>query len=232
MTKRDWAILSCRILAMFLFIEGVSMLVQALGWLGVTFWGPWTLVKEYREIGLGAWVITLQPLLMVISACLVWWVAPNLARRLVGEEPHPGHPAPAAPGGLDQRGAMEVAFVVLGVYLLTKGLSHLVPGVFGMIWDVRDGLDWRPQLGGLLEPGVLVILGLCLVAGGRGIASLVTGLRSVGTQAADAQGSEMTGQVARRRLAMVALLLVVGLLILAALALGTWVAKHIVIVPF
>ena len=197
MTKRDWAILGCRILAMYLFITGLSSLVQTLALLGHATGA----LQMEGDLVQGAWSLALEPLLVVVFACLVWWQAPNLGWSLIGETAQGGTSAVAAPGGLDRQGAMEVAFVVLGVYLLTRGLSELVPGVYGIVWGPSRGLDWRDLLASQLQPVILVILGLWVVIAGRGIAP--------------------------GRLAMLGLLVAAVLLIVAGIAVGTWLARHI-----
>ena len=192
MTKRDWAILGCRILAMYLFITRLASLIEALALLGQAGGAA----KAEGEAAQGTWLLVLEPLLVVVFACLVWWQAPNLGWTLIGETPQAATSAAAAPGGLDRQGAMEVAFVVLGVYLLTRGLGELGPGIYGLVWGSSHGVDWKDLLGPLLQPGILAVLGLCLLIGGRGIASLVCGVRSGGAARADAQAREGTAQVA------------------------------------
>jgi hypothetical protein len=171
------------------------------------------------------------PTVTIIFACLLWCLAPRLAGRLLSGATEAELPAGGAAGGLDRRGAMEVAFVVLGMFLLAKGLSWLAVGIYSAVTGASRGLDWTRVLFLPVEATMLAILGLCLLAGGRGIAALVAGVRTVGVAPGDAPVDDLERQTIWRRLTILALLLFAAMLILVAIAVGAWFVAHVPRVP-
>jgi hypothetical protein len=182
MTKRDYAILGCRILALYLFAQAILSL-GAICILIYRFAGSatssdpagamqsWT--KEFISYGL-------FPLIMIVTSLAIWKMAPFLAGRLIRNMSDVDLPPAIPPGGIGREGAMEVALVVLGMYLTVMALPGIFVFAYGAILSAGDKQYLFPALDSLISYLVQLVIGVCLVVGTRRLISFISRLRTAG----------------------------------------------------
>ena len=87
MTKRDWAVLGVRLLALWLLVRAVMGLVHA-----VWFWLMFD--SDYPSRGVIVGSSFLQSGIPLLIGCLLWFLAGGLARRILpGDAGEPAKPA-------------------------------------------------------------------------------------------------------------------------------------------
>jgi hypothetical protein len=162
MTKRDYAILGCRILALYLFAQAALTLGA--------------IVAFHGFAGSAAWL--LLPLLVTILGLVIWTMAPFLGGKMVRPMGDVDLPPAVSSGGISREGAMEVALVVLGVYLMAMALIEISAYAYEVSLTV--GLQQYPPPVALIGHLVQLVIGICLVVGTRSLVSFVSRSRTAG----------------------------------------------------
>ena len=174
MNRRDFAVLACRLIAVYLLAQSVfffASLVHA--GIAMAFEpdrraGP-TPFLQWSQLAVLA--------LPVVAALLLLRFSESIGARLVpaGEEPAPGAQAP--------RSWLPFGLVLIGVLELVRSLPELVNAVGYALLIRSEGLQVPlfERFGSAILPSALRVgLGLWLVLGSRGIARMIEGVRGAG----------------------------------------------------
>ncbi|MEX2546019.1 MAG: hypothetical protein WD316_12895 [Phycisphaeraceae bacterium] len=178
MTGRDLATIVCRLLALYLF----AMALLRSDWVVALVWTVSALGENGMDMRgrVTAFAAAFVPPLLVLAAGVVLWLgAPRLGDRLAGSAAD----APL-PTQIDARTGQAMLFAVAGVIMIAVGVSELIYP-FAQ-WAYADPeltpLDygWGASLA---SRGLLVVIGVVLLLGGRGFAGLITRMRTFATPA-------------------------------------------------
>ncbi|HVS09668.1 MAG TPA: hypothetical protein VMS76_07310 [Planctomycetota bacterium] len=177
MNRRDFAVLACRLIAVYLLVESIFFFAS--------FLHNWIAFALDPEAGLPAsdwnqWSHLALLAFPMVAALLLLRFSEAIGSRLVpkGEEPAPS--SPAAPGAW-----LAFGLVLIGVLDLVRSVPELVNFV-GYAWSSAPELYPVPLVDrfgtGLIASALRVTLGLWLVLGSRGIARVIGRLRGAGLQ--------------------------------------------------
>ncbi len=177
MTGRELAMIACRLLGLYVLVMGLFRT----DWLTVSLVmlvGDWDDPDARVQ---AAWMLgsTIVPTLLMLAAGVVlWWTAPWLGSRLAGSAGDAN-----LPDQLDPNSAQAVLFAVAGVVLIAIGGTELIYPLLEWAYADPDMLEpLGPRwVGGLVSRIVMVLLGIGLLLGGRGLAGLITRLRTFAT---------------------------------------------------
>ena len=187
MTRKEIAALACRILALYLFVRAGLHLVNvvhmpiavAVGMLDNTF----VMANLYSLLfAVGGLVVPAAA--YITFGLLYWFKADALAARIVSEDP-----TPVASPALDRWGAMTIACVTVGLFLLVRSLGDLAAAIVAATADVEDVVLWR-QRRDLWGSIVKALLSVWLIFGSRGIVRTIRKLRTAGQKSPNDGGPE------------------------------------------
>jgi hypothetical protein len=177
MTRHEIATLACKLLALWIIIQGVLYLPYLLYWLflGIAtahneFAAGFQLSAVYSFLSIGSFLIGLA----------LWLLAPRLAARMVKSD----DTAIVFPD-LTQSSAMVVAFTAIGVFTLVPALKDLA----NLTMLYMENNSTQPQLWNNADTGtqlasfiIELLLSLWLIFGSRGIVRLVLWARTAATK--------------------------------------------------
>jgi hypothetical protein len=176
--RRDFAVLACRLIAVYLLLQSVFFLASLLH-AGIAM-----AVDPEQSAGgtsLLEWSQLLVLALPIAAALLLLRFSEAIGSRLVpkGEEPAPS--SPAVPGSW-----LAFGLVLIGVLDLVRSVPELA-SYLGYALSSAPDLFPVPLVerfgSGLIASALRVALGLWLVLGSRGIARVIGRLRGAGLQA-------------------------------------------------
>ncbi len=240
MTKKDYAILACRILALYLFVQAAMMLGSAMSAMftyGVaalaTDSSPdWAEFVSTSLVFVGTLVI---PLLLGLG---IWRLAPRLGAKMVGSLSNADEPTTLLPGHLTRDGVMEIAFAVFGAYLVIMSLWDVPVRGYHIYMAVKYERDPSLYIVYILGDFIQLGIGLWMMMRARGFVHFFGLARRVGISRGDGQSpSDSAGETAPvpKVMTWLAIAAVIGLALLlaaAAVAVGKWLGDRIVPVPF
>lgn len=151
LTRRDIALLACRILSLWMFLQFVQAMMAPLenitrftsyttgsagftGSSGAATGMPVTITVGTLTLPPAAtpWffgLLLIPPAIYALVAIVLWTAAPTLARRIIPE--FPGD-LPLASGDVDWR---SLVYSLFGLYLLSMDLPPLLWHLFGAFWE-------------------------------------------------------------------------------------------------
>lgn len=171
MNKREVASLACKILGLYMIIQGINVLANVLSVLAVT---P-------EQWGSGSSISILIPfLLFFILGVLLWFLADKLSSIMVKDE-----------GQLIDSFQMKtsdlqgILFSVIGLSLIGNALPKLLSTLTNM-YTMRDVPNMIPRsLPGAVGAITQVILGAIAFLGSSGLVNVLKKIRSVGLKSDD-----------------------------------------------
>ncbi|MCK4873568.1 MAG: hypothetical protein KAS72_12660 [Phycisphaerales bacterium] len=186
MTKHEIAKLSCRIVALCIvalalpYVWQLPLLVVSL--IVAVVRGDMDWYEVLGMLGFGGTVAV-----QVGFALLLWFKAAMVSRWMVGDGPQDDPAdADAVVGWPAMCEVQAVAFAVLGLWILTRVAPKLMHFGLLIIWKTEaDRFANRPFFSGedagqLASIILEIVLGLCLLFGGRRLAMWLFSLRKVG----------------------------------------------------
>lgn len=182
MTKRDWAVLACKTLALWILYHGLGQLAVFLSGVYDTY------VNSAGDSGL-LW--SSGPAVVMSFAVILWVGAPWFATRMFPED----GPGDVAPGNGE---------ALLSVAVLFMGSLIFLHGAFGILEAAVTALatrrfygqwDWPGWHGKLWSSVARIIVGLWLILGNRGVVCLLQRCRTFGWRAKAEAAAEQAEQI-------------------------------------
>ena len=184
MTKREIAVLACRIVALVALIN----VIQASAFLLPLLYEAFN--PEKFAAGMGSPIgyfplptllalVYLSPVvLLLLLAGFLWMQADYVAAKLVGDSDEN-----VVTTGVNES-AQALAFSILGAYVLTLALPRLSQLLVNA-WNVGSQnatlhRDWTGFAPNLVFAATEIVLGLYLLLGARGLVTLLSDIRNVG----------------------------------------------------
>ncbi len=179
MTRKDFATIAVRILALYSLIESVPFLGH------VVYYGLPSLVDFLRGYGVSSlhfvfFSETASFTLFIPVWAILWFKADAIAGRIVRKCHVEPEPAPSAAKAFDRQGTMIVGSSLLGLYLLVRSITAIVSEIGWLLRYIP------PHTGPQRSPVIMVsyliqlVLSLWLILGAKGIVALISRLRTVG----------------------------------------------------
>jgi predicted RNA-binding Zn-ribbon protein involved in translation (DUF1610 family) len=170
-TKREVAVLAVRLFALWLALRGLWSVLR----FGVAAQEAWP-TGSSADWAILLWFGVYAAINMALAGAL-WWAGPRFGRLLVRRD------GPAHTGGITANQLMQVAFSVVGLYLLASGLARA--GGYTGYWLFREagGYHIFGQSEFLFASGQSVI-GLIILARGP-LKRLIPWLRTAGQHPPD-----------------------------------------------
>jgi hypothetical protein len=168
MSRREIAALACRILALWVFLQGI---MNATGIVWLIYQNVLRFSRFQRDgyadlLGfttVGGVIFSAH----LIIALLIWWRASSIAARMVSEDP-----SPVSGVGLSRRDALAIGFPIAGACVLLSNSPALLNAVV-QLYRVSLGFPQIPRMQIELWGTVFqAALGLLLMFGGRWLARL------------------------------------------------------------
>ncbi|HDZ19838.1 hypothetical protein LCGC14_0321290 [marine sediment metagenome] len=177
MTKHDWAVLACKVLALWMLSRGVAW--GAMGVVGLVVGiseGLFSWTSSNRFGFLMSIPMAAPAVVALLFAWVLWTKADRLAVRMMGPEAGPSEMPP-----LEYEGLLSAAMATIGVLLLVLA----IPQSMGIIvWAINYSSDestvfynWRRALVMSLTQ---IVLGLWLTVGTKQVVRLLRRLRTFG----------------------------------------------------
>lgn len=191
MTKREVAVLACKVLAIYALLDAIKYagyyLFQPL---------PFMFAEGLDYVKALAWSVgLLSPLIEIAIGLWLWNKAGVVAAWMTGHDLQDNQYEPdAKPVRADLVAVQAVVFASLGVWALIGVVPHLISHVGWLIYDVASrtgsfGETLRSYShGDALADVVTIAIGLWLIFDGSGLAQLLTRLRYAGLQPVEREG--------------------------------------------
>lgn len=179
MTKREIAVLICKVLGIYAFINAVNSLPLILMPFIISVANGFEGTSRMEGVARWASVVNAVPLLLnVVAGVLLWSCANGLARRMVQDEKVE---TPIVIGSEIQ----IVAFSILGLFTLLQALPRIGQLVINLYNLSRQDALMRQNFQGTTASEVVTLviqlaLGSWLLLGSSGLVRLLQSFRSVG----------------------------------------------------
>jgi uncharacterized membrane protein YhdT len=175
--RRDFVVLACRLIAVYLLMQSLFFLASFLhGWLAIAVDPD----RSAGQLSLLEWSELAVLAIPVFAALLLLGFSEAIGSRLV---PKGVEPAPASTGA--PRSWLPLGLVLIGVLDLVRSVPELA-SYLGYALSSAPDLFPIPLVerfgSGLIASALRVALGLWLVLGSRGIARVIGRLRGAGLQ--------------------------------------------------
>jgi len=171
LSKREIASLACKILGIYIFIQGINILSSV-------FSVPFTTANQ-----IGYEVINfIFPLVYIIAGAFLWILSDKLSAIMVRGESNVTESL-----GLGANEIQRISFSVLGLYFLGNSLPKLV-STLSSIYVMKMGGTSVSTLRLILGAGGAVaeiIVGLGIFLGSRGLVNFLKTIRTVGLKRED-----------------------------------------------
>ena len=181
MSKRDIASLACKVIAVFLILQAISVMAN--------------LLSFYVSLPVIMGMAEREPLVnmifpyifFLISGILLWIFSDKLAILMVKEEEDSETAASMSIKGTDIE---RILFSVLGLYFMAHSLPYIVSMLTNMYW-----MSDIPQASMRVLPDALgkitqFIMGLAIFLGSQGLVGLLKTVRSIGIKQAEEANQE------------------------------------------
>jgi hypothetical protein len=125
---------------------------------------------------------------LALLAAGLWWNAPAIGRQMTLDQPGDSGSTP-----LTAETALSVAFATVGLYIVATWLQTFVQiatlvgfarYTFGNLW--RDK-QWQPTI---IQDGLMIVIGVWLMFGGRGVVRLVARARQAPQESSAANSTD------------------------------------------
>ena len=181
MTRREIAVVACKVLALWMIAQGVFFACHGLLLFVITAIGSMTDHARFGWDEMLVMTVTSTPgLAMLVVGILVWLKAPWLGRRMVGDDP-----TPVTRSDITSQSVMSITCAGVGVFLLVPTLRDLA-GDFILIskTDVPFSEFWRSANwhADFWSTILQLVLALWLILGSRGVVKLFRWSRTAGIQ--------------------------------------------------
>ena len=174
MNKRELASLACKILGIYLIIQGINIFVN------ITFFAVTT---PSDEVVTGIYLNLIFSLVYILFGVLLWIFSDKLSAIMVrGETQLPED------SGLGARDIQRVAFSVLGLYFMGSSLPNLVTVVTSLIRE--QAMHMTQILFGSVGMLARLIIGLGIFLGSEGLVNFLAGLRRAGVKREDTDSNQ------------------------------------------
>lgn len=170
MSSRDFAIILCRVMALFFVIQGILAIVST-----------WTMREMMPEGSTQDWMTTIRlpMVLMVAFGLLLWWLAPFLATRMLARQ-RAADPSPE----WSPAASMRIITACVGLILIATSAPTLLAWVSTWIWNITrfPRSDLQFNMGGhqLALNLASLALGLGLFLGSRALGEAASRFRTLG----------------------------------------------------
>lgn len=177
MTKREIAVLACKILAIYVALQAVSPLAY-----GVVSLGD-AILRGRWEVQVGqilALILAIVP--YVVIGTILWWQANRLATHMVSGMTE----AQAPEVKVIETDIQPIAFSVVGLLILAEAFASAVSLLSTVLYQ-----NWRSLLASVtlyndaVETVTRLAVGLWLLLGSRGLAKFLNRVRGLGTADSD-----------------------------------------------
>lgn len=163
MSGHDMAKLACRVLGVYLIVQGVNMLTSLF----------YTMVQAPVPTE-GLPPVVVYGLLYLLTGAFLWVLAGRLGAAMIGKEKQ------AEEGErLDTEGVQRIVFSALGLYFMANSLSRIVSAI--TLDYAQTGYDsslgWALHYAG---PVSQLLIGLAVFLGSRGLANFLSAMRNAG----------------------------------------------------
>jgi len=166
-SQRDIASLACKILGIYIFIQGINVLSSVLS----------VSLTTKNEIGYEIIFNIIFSLVYILVGVLLWMIADKLSIIMVRRENHSNEAS-----GISANDLQRVSFSVLGLYFIGNSLPRLVATLTNMYGLKMGGTPIStPRL--ILEAGAPItefIVGFGILLGSQGLANLLKTIRIMG----------------------------------------------------
>lgn len=166
MSKREIASLACKILGIYLVIQGINVMANVLS----------VLIATPNQIEPGSSINIIFPyIFLIIFGILLWILSDKLSLILVKGETHSGDGSDIKADDIQR-----IAFSVIGLSFIGNSLPRLVSTLTNMYITRK-----APNIAINLLPGTAsqmtqILLGAWLVLGSQGLVNLLNMLRNAG----------------------------------------------------
>ena len=174
MTKREVAVLACKILGVYFFIVSLSGFAFTVSMVFANFSrGTEDSMSNVRFVGL------VGPIPVIVLSILLWFLADRIAGRMVS-----GTEGSTEVSKLTAADIQAIAFSVVGMLVLTRFFPQLAQLIVNL--SILDRYDHAPmdamtkgRIGGLI---VQLAIGLWLLLGSRGLVGFLKTVREAGLE--------------------------------------------------
>ena len=187
MTKRDWAVLACKVLALWILFQGIGGVISFVG----------IIIESFRSAG-GEYPLLwgMGPVVITGFGALLWVSAPWFAEKVFPEDAC-GKVTPA-----DGEALLSVAVLAIGASIFMSGSVGLINAVITALAarHIDAGDAWPRWYGGIGSSVVKMVVGVWFIGGNRGVINLLQRCRTLGWRgkaeaaAATAEQAEQTEQ--------------------------------------
>lgn len=177
MSIRDLAYLSVRIIAVYLFILGLSQLVDLLNVTLPVYSRTFQLEEMYAELIL---IGVVPMLIFFVGSIVAWFLAGRLSRMMVpAVDVGEGNKVSAASPLREMEGFV---LCVVGLVLFIVSFANLVSLIVTYTyWGDGDfTFVWRSNIAVLVEIGIRCLIGIILLVKAEGFAKLLRKIRGFG----------------------------------------------------
>ncbi len=183
-SRKDLAQIAVRLLAMFLFIQSLTLLVQSVHAFSLTIGEVLSDPTAWREMAFLA--LSIIPIAIWWLLCLALWrKSPKIAEKLTANLEKPGDPVLVH---IEARDLPGVGLMLFGVWMLLKPLNDI-----GSLVALLAAMPRPETMGGqypeIIRQGMVKVtfvcitywsLGLLLIGKSRGLVNVLIRLRDLG----------------------------------------------------
>ena len=167
MTKGQIVGLAVKLFAIFLFVYSLQKLVNVLPWFSPDVTISWIAITYAVCYGLA-----------LVLICLVLWFFPlTVAKELIPFES-------GQPTTLSQDSILSIAFVILGLWVLSTAIPDMVYWSIVISQSREMGLSWQDAAadvkGNTYATILEIIIGLWLLLGAKGLKNILLAVRALG----------------------------------------------------
>jgi len=189
MTKRDWAVLACKTVALWALFKTAYWVIRLLGSVAEVVsegladrYLDWEAIRRSVGMLLGS---AFPAAIMALLVALLWRKANRIAAWIFPETDEAESTLAPHAGPL-----LTVAVMVTGLVVIATELPDLISLAFWIMFTAEHpmtaGREWR-----LLSPGLRIAFGLYLVVGHRSVVKLLTRFRGLGLASEGSETSEV-----------------------------------------